>query len=219
MVGITWSRDIVDRSSRPGENALRYADLLAGAGILPMLVTPGEAGGLWRRMDGLLLPGGPDINPARYGQEPGPLLGAVDDDLDTLELLLFEDATAHALPVLAICRGQQVVNVALGGTLHQDIDHPQWDGDPGAATHTVELVPGTILREALGSDSLAVNSGHHQAIDRLAGALQVSARSGDGQVEGVESPVMRVLAVQWHPDEMPEAESSRRLTARFREWM
>ena len=220
LVGITWSDDLVDRSSRPGENALRYADLLLRGGMLPVLVTPGDGHAVVERLDGLLLPGGPDINPARYGREPEAHLGAVDDDLDALELRIVEKVLERALPVLGICRGQQLVNVALGGTLRQHVeDHPQWDGDPAAPAHLVALERGTLLQRALGADTVAVNSGHHQAIDEVAAALTVSAHAGDGVVEAVESGTLRVLAVQWHPEERREDEVSWRLVTAFREWL
>jgi putative glutamine amidotransferase len=219
MVGLTWTDDIVARSAGPGENALRYLELLSRAGLVPVLVTPGTSTALLARLDGLVAPGGPDIAPARYGQEPGPQTEAPIDDLDALELEFVSAARARNLPLLGICRGQQLINVALGGSLHQHVDHPQWGDDPGAPVHDVEILAGTYLHHALGADVVAVNSGHHQAVDRLAPLLRRAALSGDGCIEAIEAPDLLILAVQWHPEEMPDAPSSRRLVDAFARWV
>jgi putative glutamine amidotransferase len=219
MVGVTWTHDIVARSANPGENALRYLSLLSRAGLVPVLVTPGTSSGLVARLDGLVVPGGPDIAPARYGQEPGPQTEPPADDLDALEIEFVTAARARNLPMLGICRGQQLINVALGGSLHQHVDHPQWGGDPSTPIHDVHIIADTYLRHALGVDVASVNSGHHQAVDRLAPSLRRAAISTDGCVEAVEAPDLLVLAVQWHPEEMPGAQSSRRLIEGFAHWM
>ena len=219
MVGITWSSDIVERSSSPGENALKYANLLTQAGMTPVLVTPGSSTNLLDRLDGLLLPGGPDIAPSRYGQEPGPHLGAVVPELDTLELEFANAAHARQLPILGICRGQQLINVALGGTLHQHVAHPQRDDDLSRAAHQIEILADTHLHRALGVDRAAVNSGHHQAVDEIAPPLHPSACSADGIVEALEAEDLLIMAVQWHPEEMPSDEISRRLLAGFAGWI
>jgi putative glutamine amidotransferase len=220
MVGVTWTSDILARSAGAGENALRYLSLVSAAGMVPVLITPGASTSLLARLDGLLLPGGPDIAPSRYGHQPHPQLEAVDDELDSLELDFVSAARARKLPVLGICRGQQLLNVALGGTLHQHVvDHPQWGDDPGAPVHDVQILTGTYLHRTLGVDVTTVNSGHHQAIDRLAPPLRRAAVSTDGQIEAVEAPDLLVMAVQWHPEEMPDATSSRRLVEGFAAWM
>ncbi|MDQ6846318.1 MAG: gamma-glutamyl-gamma-aminobutyrate hydrolase family protein [Candidatus Dormibacteraeota bacterium] len=218
-VGVTWSSDLVGRSAHPGENALKYLALLAQAGTTPVLLTPGTSTAVLGRLDGLLLPGGPDIEPWRYGQEPGGLLEAVDAELDALELEFVEGAQARRRPVLGICRGQQLLNVALGGTLHQHVVHPQWDHDPSTAVHEVRVEPGTFLQRSLGVDTAAVNSGHHQAVDVVAVPLRVAARSPDGVVEALENEDRQLLSVQWHPEEMRDADVSRRLVAGFVRWM
>ncbi len=218
-VGLTWSDNIVGRSSRPGESALKYMNLLVEAGMTPVLVTPGTSNNLLAKLDGLLLPGGPDIEPSRYGQEPGEHLGPIAPELDTLELDFFHAARALGRPVLGICRGQQLLNVALGGTLHQHLIHPQWDGDPGKAVHEVRIVAGALLHRILGVDSARVNSGHHQAADTIAAPLRASAHSADGCVEALEAEELRLMSVQWHPEEMPTAQTSRRLMAGFAEWL
>jgi gamma-glutamyl-gamma-aminobutyrate hydrolase PuuD len=219
MVGITWTSDLVARSTQPGENALRYALLLAEAGLVPVLITPGSSVSLLDRLDGLLLPGGPDIAPSHYGSEPSDELGEVVAELDNLELELAHAARARHLPILGICRGQQLINVALGGTLHQHVDHAQWEDDPCQARHDVRLVAGTYLHRTLGVDLATVNSGHHQAVDRIALPLTTCALSMDGYVEALEAEDLLVVAVQWHPEEMAGADSSRRLAAGFASWM
>lgn len=220
LVGLTWGTDIVGRSSSPGENLLRYLDLLVRSGADPVLLTPGTSTQLLDRIDGLLVPGGPDITPAAYGQQPGPHLGATSPELDELEMAAITAARERAVPILGICRGQQMVNVALGGTLLQHVDgHPTWSGDPSAPAHEVAIEPGTYLREAIGANSLTVNSGHHQAVDRVAPSLRVAARSADGHIEALEAPELHVLAVQWHPEEMPDDPSTSGLLAAFRRWL
>ena len=219
LVGITWGRDIVHRSASPGENALKYVDLLAAGGLVPVLLTPATSSVALEQLDGLLLPGGPDVSPALYGQEATPELGAIDEELDTFELDAIAAARRSGLPILAICRGQQVLNVALGGTLHQHIDHPQWGDDPATPVHEVRIVDGSLLHRSLGVASLQVNSGHHQAVDRVAPGLRASAFSPDGQVEALEAEDHRILAVQWHPEEMASAPATRRLLHTFARWI
>jgi putative glutamine amidotransferase len=222
MVGITWSSDLVDRSAGPGENALKYASLLSQAGMVPVLLTPGSSINLLARIDGLMLPGGPDIAPWLYGQEPSAHLGAVVPELDTLELEFAHAARSRHLPILGICRGQQLINVALGGTLHQDVAdvaHPQWDEDLSRPAHEIEIITGTHLHRTLGVERADVNSGHHQAVDMIAPPLHPSARSSDGLVEALEAEDLLIMAVQWHPEEMPDDVVSRRLMAGFASWI
>jgi putative glutamine amidotransferase len=219
MVGISWSRNLVERSSEAGENALKYMRLVAEAGMVPVLLIPGGGAGVMARIDGLLLSGGADIAPGRYGQEPGADLGVVDAELDEHELELAHAARARQLPILGICRGQQLINVALGGTLHQHVGHPQWDGDPSRPVHRVEVFAGTHLHSVLGVDYAEVNSGHHQAVDVIAPLLRASARSTDGLVEALEAAELLIMAVQWHPDEMPDDVISHRLMAGFASWV
>jgi putative glutamine amidotransferase len=209
-IGITMS----DEDGRLGFHVLRedYVKSVEQAGGLAVLLPPGsaaEAAPLLARLDGLLLSGGADVDPALYGQAPHPKLGRVVRERDDFELALCREALQRDVPILAICRGQQVLNVATGGTLVQDIpslvagavDHdPQaerWD-----AVHEVELLQGSRLRAILGSERLAVNSFHHQAADALGAGLVASARSiPDRVVEGVEDPSRRfALGVQWHPE-------------------
>jgi putative glutamine amidotransferase len=218
MVGISCSSDFVERSAGAGENSLKYAHLVAQAGLVPVLLTPGCGDAAMSRVDGLLLPGGPDIEPWRYGQEPGDMLGEVVPELDEHELQLAHNAHDWRLPILGICRGQQLINVALGGTLRQHVAHPQWDGDPSLPAHQIEILAGTYLHRALGVERADVNSGHHQAVDVIAPPLRPSAHSPDGVIEALEAEDLLIMAVQWHPDEMADDPVSHRLMAGFARW-
>jgi putative glutamine amidotransferase len=166
------------------------------------------------RVDGLVLTGGADVNPALYGQEPHPALGPVSDIRDAWEIALVKAAQRQAKPLLAICRGAQVLNVTLGGTLIQDLpsQHPsEINHDPdrprNSRTHPVELAVESRLGRAIGSTRLDVNSVHHQAIERVANDLRVVATAPDGVIEGVESPAESpwwCVGVQWHPEDLIE---------------
>jgi len=205
---------MTDEDGRQGFHVLRedYVRSVEQAGGMAVLLPPGapaDAAPLLDRLDGLLLSGGADVDPALYGQAPHPKLGRVVRNRDEFELALCREALRRDRPLLAICRGQQVLNVATGGTLIQDIpsviagavDHDppveRWD-----AVHEVGLLQGSRLRAILGRDRLAVNSFHHQAVDVLGAGLVASAHSvGDGVVEGVEEPGRRfAVGVQWHPE-------------------
>jgi putative glutamine amidotransferase len=160
-------------------------------------------------LDGLIITGGRDVDPATYGQQPHPATDeAVEDNRtrDALEIALVHGAMRRGMPVLGICRGAQVLNVALGGTLHQHLPdvightHHQ-QGNAVFATSSVRTVPGTRLASVIGESSDA-QCYHHQAIDRLGDGLIVSAQDTDGVIEAVEIPGETfVLAVQWHPEE------------------
>jgi putative glutamine amidotransferase len=152
------------------------------------------------RFDGVVMPGGGDMDPARYGQERAPQVEPLvphDDDFDFGVVPAVLDL---GLPVLAICRGMQVVNVALGGTLHQHL--PPGPVEHRDAHHGVTVRPGGRLRDVVGSDRIEVSSYHHQAVDRLGGGLVVTARADDGCVEAVEHESGHLLAVQWHPEDL-----------------
>ena len=158
--------------------------------------------------DGLLLPGGADIDPRRYGQQPSPRCGKPDVLRDKAELPMLEAFLKTGKPVLCICRGAQLLNVFFGGTLHQDIEqiqgckHSSWRGK-NTGTHTVKLQPRTKLESVLQATSARVNSLHHQAVDVLAPGLRAAAVSEDGFVEGLEVPDHPFcIGVQWHPEHM-----------------
>jgi putative glutamine amidotransferase len=209
VVGIT-----LGDGDEPGLHAMRedYVRSVEQAGAVPVVlppVAPDDAALLLDRLDGLLLSGGVDVDPVLYGRDPHPRLGRVDRRRDDFELALVHEALRRDLPTLGICRGQQVLNVARGGTLLQDIPS-EWTGAMGhdargrrwRRAHDVEVLPGTRLRAILGRDSIPVNSFHHQAVADVGAGLVVSARCpGDGIVEGLEAPAARfVVAVQWHPE-------------------
>ena len=195
-----------------------YADAVLAAGGVPLVLPPqlGHAESLLDVVDGLLLSGGGDVDPARYGDpEHHPNTYGVDDLRDRFELELIEEALRRDLPTLCICRGLQVLNVGLGGTLVQDVatQHPpaafipghHRQHDAGVATgersHPVALAPNTPLRDRDSADRIAVNSFHHQAVKDLAPGLVVAAESPDGLIEAAYSPAHAFVAgVQWHPE-------------------
>ncbi len=193
----------------------RYADAVAAAGGEVVWLDPaslrqaGKAEAVLERVDAVLFSGGADIAPHHYGEELDPRAGVeVDSERDAVELPLARAAWQAAAPVLGICRGIQTLNVALGGTLHQDLTLAGLDGrvHQGAGAdvvHPVRLVPGCRLADVVGADALEVNSAHHQAVKAVAPGLVVTARSPDGVVEAVEAPDRPFfVAVQWHPERM-----------------
>jgi putative glutamine amidotransferase len=183
-----------------------YARAITAAGGLPVHlpqhVDPGEYAG---HLDGLLLSGGADVDPARYGAAADLATGPIEDDRDRAEIGLIELAVGEGLPVLGICRGLQLLNVWAGGTLHQDVaSHARYDRPPADRVDTVVVEPDSRLGAIYGA-TVRVNSLHHQTVDRVADGWLVTARSGDGTVEAIEWPKHEVLAVQWHPELLPGA--------------
>jgi gamma-glutamyl-gamma-aminobutyrate hydrolase PuuD len=186
------------------KKAQPYADALRVAGIDPVLATPEDRREMLPNYHGLLLTGGTDIDPSRYGQVQHPMTEPPDRERDAMEISYLFEALQRDLPVLAICRGLQLMNVAhRGGDLRQHIEgHSVRDGDPAAPVHDVRLKPGTRLARVFGVESLAVNSRHHQAAGIVARRLRTSAVAPDGVIEGLERPDRRfVVAVQWHPED------------------
>ena len=219
-IGVTGLTRAVS-GARPQRSELRLRAQRASCRrnplILSPLLGPELAGQVVESVDGLLLTGGDDMDPSHYGEAPHPSLDPIDPQRDAFELAVFRAARERQVPTLAICRGFQLVNVALGGTLWQDlpsqrpaeIDHRQ-KGARNDRSHRVEVVPQTMLAQALGATQLEVNSFHHQGIRKLASGLRVSALSPDGLPEGLEQEAgpAWLLAVQWHPEEFhAEAES------------
>ena len=191
--GVTFSKS--DKIA-PYEEALRLA------GFEPLRCSA-EACLSLNDMDALVLTGGSDVNPARYGEAVHPETEEPEDERDQMEIQLVRQALKRDLPVLAICRGLQLLNVVQGGTLIQHLEgHVARTPDAGKPAHTVNVVPQSKLAAIVGPGILAVNSRHHQAIARLGEGLTVTARAeGDGTIEAVEMPAQRfVIAVQWHPE-------------------
>jgi putative glutamine amidotransferase len=151
------------------------------------------------RFDGLLVPGGADLGPARYGQDAHPATAAVVDFQDDLDIAATGSYLASGMPTLAICRGLQVLNVVCGGTLDQHLTVTTVPH--GNAVHGVDVVAGSRLAKVVDTDSIDVSSYHHQAIDRLGRGLTVTAVAADGVVEAVEHESADVIAVQWHPED------------------
>ena len=217
-----------DKPARFGINQA-YVKALLAAGCAPLLIPPVDdeeiLHAIFERLDGIVLPGGADVGPGHYGEEPLDGLNLVEPARDSTELRLARWAFDARLPTLGICRGQQVINVALGGTLYQDLlaqgatslDHSDADGRERAALiHRVRLEPESQLAQLIDETTVEVNSLHHQAIKQVAPALRVIGRSDDGVVEAVESdPDRFLIAVQWHPEELSELPWVRRLFEGF----
>lgn len=207
---------------------VHYESALRQAGIEPVRISPDAPSSL-ESVDGLVLTGGTDVNPARYKRRPAAETDQPDDPRDELETRLVQEALANRMPLLAICRGMQLLNVACGGTLFQHLPTTgvhrfKKPGDePGrhSAAHTVRVTPGTRLASIIGEGEHEVNSRHHQAVDRPGEGLIVSAVSSDGVIEALEKPGQAfVLAVQWHPeDRVLVCEADRKVFAVFAEEM
>lgn len=184
---------------------------IAGAGVrsLPQTTDPAVIARYVDECDGFLFPGGPDIDPALYGEDKEPLCGPQNEARDTFEYPLMQAVLAAGKPILCICRGHQLLNVVCGGTLLQDITgeqrfrHSDFE-HRGSGTHAITITDDdNILRNAIGSCQCNVNSMHHQAIDRVGEGLEVIARAPEGYPEAVQlrgRPF--VLGVQWHPEHM-----------------
>lgn len=200
---------------RYAHKAEPYAEALRQAGIEPVLVSPDDRRGLGG-LSGLVLSGGTDLNPARYGAAPVAGNEPPDDERDAMEAGLLAEALAADLPILAICRGLQLFNVEHGGTLIQNLDncevHVVRDDDPARAVHEIRVEPDSRLAAILGEGVHGVNSRHHQAAGRVGAGLRVTARSTpDGVIEALERVDRRfALAVQWHPEDQARRDAAQR---------
>lgn len=216
LIAVTATTEIIRGISRVRVNEA-YTRAIEQAGMLPLVIPPlhdeRRAAAVAASVDGLVLTGGEDIDPARYGAPPHAKTDRAHEARDRTEIALVVAARTIALPTLAICRGLQILNVALGGTLVQDIptERPNaLDHAPGgprdSRVHPVQVVEGSRLAGALGASALQVNSSHHQALDAIASGLVVTASAPDGTVEGAEWPGDRwwMVGVQWHPEELTE---------------
>lgn len=187
--------------------ARTYLDWLIQVGVEAVVLAAGfDPAAIVNRLDGLLLTGGPDVEPGRYGAAPLPTTDPAGPRRDDFELGLARAALAADLPLLGICRGAQVLNVVRGGTLHQhlpDVVGHEAHAPGGGRFGDVEVIPapGTLAHRALLGNDQPVRCFHHQAVDRVGSGLVVSARSSDGTVEAIEDQSARfVLGVQWHPE-------------------
>jgi putative glutamine amidotransferase len=214
IIGVT-TYSFTNNSGQP-QFALNqaYVSSLVRAGACPVLVPSALPEdllpALLSRLDGLLFSGGGDVQPERYGSQPHPLVSEVDEYRDNLEIDLVNRAVQAGLPFFGICRGLQVINVALGGSLYEDI----LDQRPGSLmhqnvsehprhylAHSIQARPGSGLEQILGSPAGQVNSLHHQGIRDLAPGLTATAHAPDGIIEAIELPGYPFgLAVQWHPE-------------------
>lgn len=229
LIGLTSSQ--LARSHKRKANLLlaEYTQAICKAGGNPVLI-PNEyplerLDALRAVFDGILLTGGGDIDPAFYSAENDRLATNIVKERDALEKALVEMAVTTDWPLLGICRGAQMLNAALGGTLYTDIarqydtrithDQPT-DAPPGKLVHEVSIEPGSTLARIINSKAIQVNSRHHQAVKDLAPKLRVTARASDGLIEGIEYPGLRFcLGVQWHPESLPAMAEHRGIFSAF----
>ncbi len=221
VIGVTATlkEDVDSVAHRPLGSFVRadldYVNGVAQAGGIPMILPPiaGTAEEVAGRIDGLLLCGGSDLDPCYYGEEAIPELDVTIPERDAFEMALVEQVLERGIPVFGICRGLQVLNVALGGTLYQDLPS-QWEGDvlkhrqdtpKRQPTHEVEVGDGSYIAGVMDREMVKVNSYHHQGIRDLADGLVVTGRSSDGVIEAVEASDLSkrwLLGVQWHAEAM-----------------
>ena len=224
LIGVSTSITVGKHPERAYVNSA-YLNAIQQAGGVPVALPPQLSSAslerLMRGLDGLLLTGGGDMDPALFGEAPHPTLYDVAPARDNVETAAVHAALSRRLPILAICRGMQVLNVALGGSLYQDVDtdpgtevrHSQ-EAPRGEPSHKVSIRTGSRLADTLGAEHIEVNSMHHQAVKALGAGLEAVAWAPDGLVEGVEhrDRSRLVLGVQWHPEELAgESEPARRL--------
>jgi putative glutamine amidotransferase len=212
LIGVTTSElraSAMSTTRRQGEPphpemalGMTYLRTLDAAGALPVVLPPviADVEALLDRLDGVVLSGGPDLDPAAYGaRDRHPQLGPTEPSLDAFELALARAALERGTPILAVCRGAQALNVACGGTLHQHIPGHRQTAPAGEPTHDVRIEGSSRLARIAGGRTLAVNSFHHQAVDRLGEGLRIVGRAADGTVEAIEGAGF-VLGVQWHAE-------------------
>lgn len=207
---------------------LTYPDAVRRAGAVPVVIPPMDLAGIEPLLDGLwglCLSGGPDLHPAIYGADPHPSLGPTEPELDRFEIALVRAAEAREMPVLAICRGLQVLNVSRGGTLTQDLptlrrsDVEHCQSQPASTrTHDVTFEAGSLVAACLGVREARVNSFHHQAVARLGSGLRAVGWAPDGVIEAIEATdTSFTVAVQWHAESMVRAPEQAHLLEAFAE--
>jgi putative glutamine amidotransferase len=235
LIALSTSEVRTQRTLRPIEHgeptphefalAISYVRAIEIAGGVPVIVPPMGAvrlEPLLDAIDGLCLPGGPDLDPATYGEPPHPKLGPTDPEIDRFELHLARCAYERDLPILAICRGAQLLSVARGGSLIQHLPDlgagvPHRQSEPGTETsHPVRVAAGSLLRQIVQAESIEVNSFHHQGIERLGEGLRAVAFAPDDTIEGLEAPDRRFcVGVQWHGETLVDREEEFTLFASF----
>ena len=231
IIGISSSIIVDDLGSFAGYKRAYvnkdYVDAVVRAGGVPLIIpfTTNKEVIISQAqlIDGLILSGGHDINPYNYGQEPSQKIGEIFPERDIYEMILLEESKKRDIPILGICRGFQLINVAAGGTLYQDLSlipgnilkHNQVS-NPTLKTHKIEIKKNSFISSIFGKETM-VNSFHHQAIDKVANDFIVVARASDGVVEAIEHKTYKFLvAVQWHPEMLAvECEKARELFVRF----
>lgn len=184
-----------------------YTDGIANAGGMPVLLmsSPSTLDDALGMVDALVLTGGADVDPIHYGHGRALHTGDSDPERDHFEINLVRRAIDLGIPTLAICRGHQLVNVALGGHLHQHVEGHEGNEQPATGFHSIEICPGTMLRHVLAKDRAEVNSLHHQAVAEPGESLVVTARSTDGHIEATEHAERPLLSVQWHPERQKDS--------------
>lgn len=224
LIGLTTSR-IHHKNGLPtfrvNQSYTKSITVAGGSPInIPLDLSNNDLDALLARLDGILFTGGYDIDPQKYGSQPHPKAQHIDHRRDEIEIHLVQAIVEEGKPFLGICRGLQVINVALGGSLYEDlpeqfpgdIHHDNHDKPRNYLAHAVKLEKDSRLAHILKSNQAQVNSLHHQGVRKLASHLHPTALTSDGLIEAIELPETRFgLAVQWHPEELQEYEAMRRL--------
>jgi putative glutamine amidotransferase len=233
LIGITtqrWSSSVTHPNTRVQGELHGYIDAVLAAGGLPVLIPLSVQGDdlreLYGHLDGVILPGGGDLEPALYQAPKHPTTNGIDLDRDQAEIWLARQALSDQKPLLGICRGLQVLNVAAGGSLIQDLPSERPEALPhyfrypafplDYPAHNVQVEEESLLARVVGAPIVEVNSRHHQAMQAVAPGLAVVGRAPDGVIEAVESPTHPfALAVQWHPENLQAQPAMRALFERF----
>lgn len=209
VVGISESFPEVKKGQAPKIQVnASYAEALSRAGHLPVVIprcgSDEQFDAIVARLDALVMTGGEDFDPALYGAKRSPKLGEVNAPRDDFDLRLLAAARRRRLPVLGICRGCQLLNIAFGGTLWQDLpsEFPGKDIQHRKVHHPVQIVPGSRLAMALGTTNTVVNSYHHQAVQKIAPGFRVTATAPDGVIEAIESEQYPAVGLQFHPEKL-----------------
>ena len=215
VIGFVFS---IDMENRPNKYVLNvpYVAAVIRAGGIPMPIPvdgdPSRAADYIDMIDGLLLPGGEDVTPNLYGEEPVPQVTYMLEDKDRFEMELIRLAIERKKPILGICRGMQILATTLGGKMYQDLPtqypgcicHRQNTTIRSQLSHTAKVEPGSLMEKLLGEEPLRVNTYHHQAVKELPAGFRGTVVAPDGILEAMESEDGTMIAVQWHPEELVE---------------